>query len=319
LLPDADVVVVGAGISGISCARVLHDAGLGVVVLDRGRRLGGRMARWTRDGRAVDVGAAYLTVRDPGFREVAESWASRGLARPWTDTFAVADATGIAGTTTGPMRWAAEQGLRSLVEDLATGLDVRSGWDVEQVDPGASVDGRPARAVVLAMPDPQACDLLGDAVPSLSDGLEEEWRAVVTVVASYSARTWREVDAVFVHDAPVSLLVDDGRRRGDGAPVLVAHLTHEVSARYRDDPAGAVPLALEQVRRLLGVGAEPVWVEARRWGSAEPAVPHGRPYAFDARARIGVCGDAWSDRPRVEAAWLSGRDLGTALVDHLSS
>jgi predicted NAD/FAD-dependent oxidoreductase len=313
------VVVVGAGISGISCARVLHDAGLTVVVLDRGRRLGGRMARWTRDGRAVDVGAAYVTVRDPDFRQVAESWASRGLARPWTDTFAVADATGMVGSTSGPVRWAAEQGLRSLVEDLATGLDVRSGWEVEQVDPGPSVDGRASRAVVLAMPDPQTRDVLGTAVPNLSEGLDEEWRAVVTVVVSYPARTWRDVDAVFVHDSPVSLLVDDGRRRGDGAPVLVAHLTHEVSARYLDDPAGAVPLALEEVRRLLGVGTEPAWVEARRWGSAEPAVPHGRPFAFDAQAGIGVCGDAWSDRPRVEAAWLSGRGLGMALVAHLSS
>ena len=60
------MVVVGAGISGVACAREVAAAGHAVVVLDRGRVVGGRMARWTRDGRAVDVGAAYFTVRSLG-------------------------------------------------------------------------------------------------------------------------------------------------------------------------------------------------------------------------------------------------------------
>ena len=51
------VIVVGAGISGVAAARELRDAGLPVVVLDRGRRIGGRMASRTIDGRPVDIGA----------------------------------------------------------------------------------------------------------------------------------------------------------------------------------------------------------------------------------------------------------------------
>ena len=328
-IAESSVVVVGAGISGVACARELADAGVEVVVLDRGKVVGGRMARWTRDGRAVDVGAAYFTVRDPEFEALAESWAQRGLAHPWADTFSVADATGMVGTTTGPMRWGAEGGLRSLVADLADGLDVRSGQDVSAVGarPGAvgaggsrpTVDGQPVRAVVLAMPDPQARDLLGDDLAELRDDLEVEWQPVVTVVASFAQRSWTGLDAVFVHDSPVSLIVDDGHRRGDDAPVLVAHSTHEVAWKHLDDPDGVVPVALAQMSRLVdqtGSLGDPVWVEAKRWGSATPVRSRRTTYALDP-AGVAVCGDGWSSRPRIEAAWRSGRDAGRALAAHL--
>jgi predicted NAD/FAD-dependent oxidoreductase len=83
-------VVVGGGISGIACARELAAAGVPVRVLDRGRRVGGRMAVRTVDGHAVDTGASYFTVSDPSLCGGVDDWQRRGLARPWTDTFAVA-------------------------------------------------------------------------------------------------------------------------------------------------------------------------------------------------------------------------------------
>ena len=39
-----DVVVIGAGMSGIACARELHAAGVPVPLIDKGRSIGGRVA-----------------------------------------------------------------------------------------------------------------------------------------------------------------------------------------------------------------------------------------------------------------------------------
>ncbi|MGZ4650485.1 MAG: FAD-dependent oxidoreductase, partial [Kineosporiaceae bacterium] len=68
---ELPVVVVGAGIAGVACARALRRGGLGVRVFDRGRRIGGRMAlhreRLGGTERVVDVGASYFTVSDPRF------------------------------------------------------------------------------------------------------------------------------------------------------------------------------------------------------------------------------------------------------------
>lgn len=136
-LVNSPVIVVGGGIAGAACARRIVAAGLPAVIWDRGRRLGGRMSVRTIAGRAVGVGASYLTVRDPGFEVVVESWHARGLARPWTDTFHVGGPDGIRDTTSGPMRWAAPAGLRSLVEDLAAGIDVVRA-EATQVGPGPS-------------------------------------------------------------------------------------------------------------------------------------------------------------------------------------
>ena len=316
-LSPSTVVVVGAGISGVAAARELVAAGLDVVLLERGMRVGGRMARWTRDGRAVDVGAAYFTIRDLEFRQLAEQWATRGLAHPWTDTFTVANAAGVHDRTVGPVRWSAEKGLRSLVEDLADGLDVRVGVEVERVGAGPSVDGRPVRAVVLAMPDPQALDLVGDDLPGVRSVLRPEWDPVITVAASFPRRTWRGLDAMFVHDSPLTLVVDDGRRRGDGAPVLVAHTTHEVARAHLDEPSAVVPEVLAEVERLVPVEGPPTWVEAKRWGSATPHDLRPERYWLT-EERVALCGDGWSMRPRVEAAWLSGRDAGRGLAAQLA-
>jgi predicted NAD/FAD-dependent oxidoreductase len=316
-VPRHAVAVVGAGISGVACARVLADAGLPVVVLDRGRRPGGRMARWTRDGRAVDVGAAYLTVWDPDFALLADGWDARGLAHPWTDSFTVWRDGAVQQEQDGPVRWAAEQGLRCLVDDLAAGLDVRSGVDVTAVGAGPLVDGQPVRAVALAMPDPQARDLLGTELSDVAEGLAARWQPVITVVASYPSRTWAGLQGMFVHGSPVSLVVDDGRRRGDQAPVLVAHTTHEVAQRHLDDPQAAVPLVLDELARLVGVREQPVWAEAKRWGAAAPARPRTDRYRLG-ESLVGLCGDGWAQRPRIEGAWLSGRDLGRALVARLA-
>lgn len=77
-----DVVVVGAGISGVACARALEAAGVPVVVLERSGRPGGRMASPLLHERAVDTGAAYFTVSDDEFAAQVEGWHARGLARP---------------------------------------------------------------------------------------------------------------------------------------------------------------------------------------------------------------------------------------------
>jgi renalase len=313
---SVDVLVVGAGLSGIAAARRCVDAGLTVRVVDRGRRIGGRLAARTRDGHAVDLGAPYCTVSDVGFRAVADGWLERGLLREWTDTFRVADPGGLGEARTGPMRYAAPGGMRSLVEDLATGIDVEQGT-AGPIGPGLEVDGGTARAVVLAMPGPQAARLLRDHHPDLVQQADQQYGAAIAVVARFAERTWPEFDAAFVSGLPIRWLADDGRSHGDGAPVLVAHTTPEFAAEVLDDPASAIAPALDAARMVLGVPLEPTEAFAHRWTFAAPTDARDETFLLDASG-IGLCSDGWSERSRVEAAWRSGDDLGAALVARLT-
>ncbi|MCZ2804013.1 FAD-dependent oxidoreductase [Modestobacter sp. VKM Ac-2983] len=310
--------VVGGGIAGIACARALADRGLPVQVLDRGRRLGGRMGGRSLHGRAVDLGASYFTVgEDDGFARVVAGWVDRGLARPWTDTFAVAGPDGIERTTSGPLRYGTAGGLRGLVVDLAEGLDVQLDRAVTHVGDGGSptVDGDPAAAVVLAMPDPQAARLLDPGAAVAGSLQDAGWQPTLAVAIGFPERGWpADLHGVFVHDSPVlDWVADDGDRRGDGAPVLVAHTTPAFAAENLAEPERAAPAVLAAVRALLGLSGEPEWTHVHRWTFAKPTAPRDAPFAL--ADGIGLCGDGWAAPSKVESAWRSGDALGSALAD----
>jgi len=55
-----NVIVVGAGVAGLTAAYRLKQAGLAVTVLERAGRVGGRMSTIARDGYRVDLGASLL-------------------------------------------------------------------------------------------------------------------------------------------------------------------------------------------------------------------------------------------------------------------
>lgn len=315
-----DVVVVGAGLAGVGCARELTVAGLQVRLLDRGHRVGGRMASrrlWGLD-RPTDLGASYLTATEPGFVAVVDDWSARGLATPWTDTFTVLGQDPPR-MTTGPMRWGAPGGLRSLVEDLAADLDVQQA-DLADVAGLADVG---AQAIVLAMPDPQAIRLCGDH--PVAEVLTREWEPVIAMAARWDSRTWDGVsptgrfDGAFVNEDPaIGWVADDGRRRGDDAPVLVVHSSPELAARHLAEPAGAGPELVAAVRRLMDLG-EPSDVHVHRWTFARPTGERETSYALvdGAAGPVGVCGDGWGPKPKVETAWLSGMRLGRELAERL--
>lgn len=57
---DADVIVLGAGLSGLGAAYLLLDQGARVLVLEASQRVGGRMRSETIDGQVFDLGASEL-------------------------------------------------------------------------------------------------------------------------------------------------------------------------------------------------------------------------------------------------------------------
>ena len=78
-----DVLVIGAGISGLLCASELQRAGVSVRVLDKGRGVGGRMATRRMGGGRFDHGAQFFTVREPSFQSYVDEWLQAGVIQEW--------------------------------------------------------------------------------------------------------------------------------------------------------------------------------------------------------------------------------------------
>ena len=339
------VIVIGGGISGVACARRVHDAGLPVRLLDRGQRLGGRMASRIEQvhGRehAVDIGAPYFTVREPRFAELVAGWEAAGLVRKWTDSFTLAGPEGRTGNAVGPQRWSSTRGLPALVEALAAGLDVRLQTEVTRVASNQLgvplVDGEPAAGLVLAMPDPQAARLLPSHLAERLGISGRAWSPVLAVWAAWPQRWWQAFDGIFVADSAVlSWVADSGRSRDDGAAVLVAHTTPEFAERYAQrpaDPAAAIEPVLAELRHVIGGPVPPPeWQRVHRWPLASARQPHPEPFMLTdgpsgngpvgegllGAGPIGVCGDAWGPRSRIEQAWSSGDGLAEVLIKRLT-
>src|SRR3954452_19790740 len=117
-----------------------------------------------------------------------------------------------------------------------------------------------ADAVVLAMPDPQARGLVPAGSQAAAELAGRAWRPVIAVAAGWARRQWAALPAGFVNDHPVLTLgADDGDRRGDGAPALVAPPRAAAAAPSAADPAGAAGPAVAAVRELLDIPEPPVW------------------------------------------------------------
>jgi predicted NAD/FAD-dependent oxidoreductase len=99
------VAVIGAGVSGLACARALQSAGVEVRLFDKGQRAPGgrvhtRTVRLDAQGQVVphhrsapgqqaaevlsfDDGAQYFTARAPEFRAFVEQCVAEGCVREW--------------------------------------------------------------------------------------------------------------------------------------------------------------------------------------------------------------------------------------------
>ena len=136
-----DVLVIGAGISGLLCASELQRAGVSVRVLDKGRGVGGRMATRRMGGGRLDHGAQFFTVREPSFQSYVDEWLDAGVIQEWF-RHAPSDSNAA-----GYPRYCGRSGMTDVAKYLCESLEVhRSQAAVEVVRTecmgGADCDGR---------------------------------------------------------------------------------------------------------------------------------------------------------------------------------
>ncbi|TVP57254.1 MAG: FAD-dependent oxidoreductase [Gemmatimonadales bacterium] len=343
------VAVIGAGVAGLSAARVLVDEGLRVTVFDKGRAPGGRISsrqasRGSANGWTMDHGAQYFTARDPALRAHVASWEADGIVAPWDGRLVrISDDDGALRVepATESIRWVGVPEMRAVARHLADGLDVRCGvriaaleppsdgargWRVrtDRSHPGeASGDSERFDAILLTPPAPQTLELLGSHAPRISERLRSIrmrpcW-AVMLVLPHAAPVEW---DGAFLPGPVLSWVARDSSkpgRPGTDGERWVLHATPEWSEAHLEAGPDAVGSSLleafrSRIRELGGERLpEPTERVAHRWRFAIPEPALEERSLWDASLGLGVAGDALGG-PRVEGAFLSGRALAGRLL-----
>jgi renalase len=80
---EVDIVVIGAGIAGLSFARSIKQQGREVLILERSRAVGGRCATWRHAYMALDYGVPFLHARSPLFWHTVDQMLGADVLSGW--------------------------------------------------------------------------------------------------------------------------------------------------------------------------------------------------------------------------------------------
>jgi renalase len=331
-----DVIVLGAGVAGLQCARRLKNAGRDVLVVDRADKPGGRCATRVFEGVPADYGALFVHGDDPGFlAEVAavpgqrlDGWPSRvnGRGAPCQpDAFAPFET-----------RCAFTEGVNAFPRFLADGLPVRLRAQAASLSVGKDgvtltlADGErlQGRDLVLAMALEQSVPFLRLLEPA--EGIRGVLGVLdlfvslpcLTLVAGYDPGVlmpgW---DICFPEDEPALLLVgnESSKRPHADSRVLVLQGSANWSRKRLDRVKEEWSRELLDIaaRRIGAWAASPRLTHPHRWKYSRLDRANELVEPMDLRigvSRVGIVGDLFSPGGGIQAAWLSGDRLGARLL-----
>jgi renalase len=328
------VAVVGAGLTGMSCARALERMGCTTTVFDRGRRPGGRIS--TRhiesDGTTLsfDLGAPSFDRPEGEFGIEVDRWLEHGAASIWTPTEARWSEGMLKESPEARTRITGLPAMDAIPDHLAEGLSIQVSMTVRGLH---RLDGSwiltvtpwredereigPFDSVVLAMAAPQSARLLAGTAPELAKSLERI-RMSTTWVALLEVDDAGDDLPEILHvpeETVLTKLIRESGRPGrtvtPGRTSWVVHADDTWSSEHHDTERTEIAATLEQqardvLEKITGRSIQATRkAVAHRWGMARSIETLKERCLRDDALRLAVCGDGIGGSD-IEACHLGG-------------
>ncbi len=326
-----DVLVVGAGMTGLTAALTLAQAGKRVRVVDKGRTVGGRLAT-RRIGRAtLDHGAQFFTVRSDEFRHAVDLWQADGIVGVWSHGFDSEDPDGHP-------RYRTEGGMSKLAKHLAEAVIsagaqivlkervqslIDTGNDISAIYDGGSRLPDEAAAVLVTAPVPQIVDMLeSGGIPVPDAARLVTYNEVIALLATTDADIAKFLGPSGALQQPLDPMftfIADNRAKGISKETgLTLHVEPALSsALWNCGDAEILERLTPELIRVFG-NTKMKEMQVKKWRYAAPR--NGHPDRFLAVDRTShplvMAGDAFGGA-KVEGAFLSGRRAAEYLLAHI--
>ncbi|MGC6511848.1 MAG: NAD(P)/FAD-dependent oxidoreductase [Parvibaculales bacterium] len=303
-------LIIGSGVAGLTAARHLTDAGLAVEVMDKGYRLGGRLATRAKQGYQFDHGTPALDAVD-GFEEAVNS----GVLVP----------DGHNGA------WYGQPEMRSLCHHLAHGLSVTQALEIDSVmvaggqvacrlKDGSETDA--FDALVCTVPAPQAAKLMApfeDLVGlAMAAGYAPQWTAMLGFGSDVVTRP-QHVSVACDHPVLDRLFYEPAKPGRPHLPAWTLHAGRQWSLENLEQPAEQVLAQMSAaLSEFLGEALPtPAYAAAHRWRYARAVKTAGLlEGAISALAPVTVAGD-WVGAPDVAGSLASAKIAAQLIMERL--
>lgn len=330
-----DVVIIGAGMAGLVCAQQLSQAGYSVLIVEKSRGLGGRLATRRLYGTWADHGACYLKPKGELFTSFVELLRDRQILKVWKDQL-----DQLQPHT--PPRYIAPAGMSAIAKFMAQNLNILLNQRVSEIN--LTSDNRwrltlessneelTTKALVIAIPAPQALMLLtplGEAVLSkefLKNLSSVEFYPCISAIAGYpssshSLPNWQAFK--FTNDAILGWIgLDSSKRHQPQQPVFVLQSSANFAELHLESsdlqPTGQQMFSYAAQTLKIPWLDTPDWLQVHRWRYAFPSV-FWQDQILSAPTRLPLvcCGD-WCDGNLAEGAMLSGLAASVEINNHLN-
>ena len=330
---DGETLIVGAGLSGLLAALRLQSSGQQVILIDKARTTGGRLATRAIGPGLADTGAQFFTVREAAFQAYVDEWQRTGLVYVWSTGWSDGSLLATAAHDGYP-RYAVHGGMNALARHLtdqvlAQGATIITdrrvtrvaqdgvGWQLTD-EQGAHYLGS---ALILTPPVPQSLALLDEGgvrlTPADRAALER-----ITYAPCLCGLFW--IEGALTLPEPGALQrpgtdlawVADNQRKGisPAATLITVHAGPDYSELHYDTPEEELLATFQaSLQPFLRGKVKLHEAQLKRWRYALPTVTHPARYiqAQDLPP-LYFGGDAFGG-PRVEGAALSGLAMGAAI------
>jgi renalase len=312
----APVAIIGAGLSGLSCAQALQAAGVGVRVFERASVGGGRCATQLWQGHLVDLGVQYFTAQSGDFKKelLTRLRQFRPIVSPILDQYNQA-----VSNSAGP-RFYVLQGNNYFAHVLSQGLDVRLNTAVETVNfqsSGVKCLDETYRAVVSSLPGPQTARLF--ALPQSPADYEPCLVALLEYAGTDLGRSHECYGRVLPGGEPIQASYCENNKVGrivGNKTVFVVEAGPNYSREFADAPSETyLPDLVRKHEEIWGIPTGHMTAAyGHCWNLARPL--QGRQRLVKPPPGGFICGDSRTEST-VENVWLDGQKAALEVLKYL--
>jgi predicted NAD/FAD-dependent oxidoreductase len=310
-----DTLIIGSGLAGLSAANKLAKNGPNIIVVDKGRGVGGRLAA-RRIGEAVfDNGAQFFTARSEEFQACVNQWIKAGVAEQWYKSYP--------GQPNGHPRYRGTPTMVSVAKYLAKNHTILQSTKVEKLSHNGdfltvqldNANSIVAKSLVITCPVPQILDLLKQSEIKLSSAITNrlqkiQYESCIAVMAVLDGPTsLADPGALALEQGPIAWISDNHKKGASPIPAMTIHASGDYSAaHFKRDRLAVGKELIEQARPLFG-DANVLDFQVHGWLYSKPTITDDDACLLVSTGQnmppLVLAGDAFSG-PRFEGAVLSG-------------